>query len=329
MPDVKHLSRFYLEMVWNYRVRLEKTPVEIWMEVFKNNLHVVTFPYLCTLCCSCDSSVEDERAKKSDPLTAAEEQSILKLARISFVDINAPIVLPIIKLAGRFIKKTKTAQEALQCVSLLQDHNLRRDYLKRAAPFFYNRFVDVAETLSSKKKFMERYGYAPTEELALRSKFCINGKQYNAICAYSPIGVLAYRVFQGVIDIKAFQSFLENDVNNSVLPDMIGLLDYPTIPYPQGVRNAMHKAFDGNYLFAPPFSPDMKPVEQLFAEVSKELTLRTEDAILDPIGVISECFELFTVTGPKVDLATEHFALYRTNFNKWHDRYHGDKGDIC
>jgi hypothetical protein len=93
----------------------------------------------------------------------------------------------------------------------------------------------------------------------------INGKQYNAICANSPIGVLAYRVFQGVIDIKAFQSFLENDVNNLVLPDMIGLLDYPTIPYPQGVRNAMRKAFDGNYLFAPPFSPDMKAVEQLFA----------------------------------------------------------------
>jgi hypothetical protein len=72
----------------------------------------------------------------------------------------------------------------------------------------FSRIVDVDETLSTLKEFLQRYGYVPKGEVAVRTQFQINGKHYSSVCAYSAMGLIAYRVVEGSINFETFQAFL-------------------------------------------------------------------------------------------------------------------------
>ena len=89
--------------------------------------------------------------------------------------------------------------------------------MNNAAPFEAFRFLDIDETLSTYKEFFQKYGYAPAGEVALKTQFQINGRQYSSIAAYSAIGLIAYRVVEGCTNAEVFQSFLDNEVNDGML----------------------------------------------------------------------------------------------------------------
>ena len=100
---------------------------------------------------------------------------------------------------------------------------------------------------------------------------------------------------------------------------MVGLFGNAAIHHTPVVRNVMEDVFNGLYLFAAPCSPDLKPVERLFLRyrVKDLLRYREDDAVLDPLGVITKCFDLFRPGGPKSGMAVNYFRLYRDNHNMW------------
>ena len=151
----------------------------------------------------------------------------------------------------------------------------------------------------------------------MKTQFQINGRQYSSIAAYSAIGLIAYRVVEGCINAEVFQSFLDNEVNDGMLPGMIGLFDNAAIHHTVNVRGTMEEVFDGCYLFAAPYSPDLKPVERLFAEVKDILRLREDEAVLHPIATISEVFDLFRPGMLHSGMAHNHFRIYRENHDMW------------
>ena len=75
----------------------------------------------------------------------------------------------------------------------------------------------------------------------------------------------------------------------------------------------MEEVFEGQYLLAAPYSPDLKPVERLFAEVKDLLSYR----VLHPIQTISEIFELFRPGMPRSNMAENHFKIYTDNHDQW------------
>jgi transposase len=139
--------------------------------------------------------------------------------------------------------------------------------MENAGPFDMSRLVDIDETATTAKEFLERHGYSPIGEIAQRPQFAINGEAYSAIVAYSAIGVLCYRVVQGSINSDIFKAFIENEVANTITPNMVGLLYNAKMHHTQDVRDMIHHVFRGNYLFAAPYSPDLKPVGRLFSVV--------------------------------------------------------------
>lgn len=88
--------------------------------------------------------------------------------------------------------------------------------------------IDVDETLSTWKEILQRYGYAPEGEIAVRMQFQINGQHYSSICAYSAIGFLAYRVVQGFINARTSKSFLKEEESEVVLSIYLKLRSYST-----------------------------------------------------------------------------------------------------
>ena len=124
-------------------------------------------------------------------------------------------------------------------------------------------------------------------------------------CLHSPHTV----VVEGSIDSEIFKSFLTDEVADALVPGMVGLLDNAAINHTQEVRDVMENVFNGSYLFAVPYSPDLKPVERLFAEVKDLLRYREDDAVQNPIGVILEVSDFFRSGGPKSGMSENHFRL--------------------
>lgn len=83
------------------------------------------------------------------------------------------------------------------------------------------------------------------------------------------------------------------------------------------VKGTMDEVFDGYYLFAAPYSPDLKAVERLFAEVKDILRLREDEAVLKPIATISEVFDSFRPGMLHSGMAHDHFRIYRQNHEMW------------
>ena len=98
---------------------------------------------------------------------------------------------------------------------------------------------------------------------------------------------------------------------------MVGLFDNAAIHHTPVVRGIIENVFEGMYLYAAPYSPDLKPVERLFAEVKDLLRYREDEAVLNPIGVIFEVFDMFRPGGPKSAMGDNHFRLYRDNHYMW------------
>ena len=339
MPSGKHLTREQLEMIWHHRVILEKSVASIWLHVFQNDVNQVSERYLTHLCNACDSGLEvarfhGPRAKRSGgpqkliddvaegfllDIFRETKQVRLEIARKKFLEEYYGLVVggPSLRTIGRTLARNNFTRKVMQRVHYLRDPVKRAAYMENAAPFHYSLLVDIDETLCTWKEFLQRYGYAPAGEVAVRTQFRINGRHFSAVCAYSPIGLIAYRVVEGTIDSDIFQSFLLNEVAAVIVPGTVGLFDNAAIHHTQVVRGVMENVFDGMYLFAAPYSPDLKPVERLFAEVKDLLRYREDEAVLDPTGIISECFDLFRPGGPQAGMAMNHFRIYRDNHNMW------------
>lgn len=339
MPRGLHLSKTHLGLIWHHRVVLERSPAQIFSDIFQNDAGQVSFDYINRLCRACDSNLEvarfqGVRAQRSGgPHTIVDVVAegfflnifrremgvILIKARESFLTdyYGVEIGGPSIRTMGRILKKSNFSRKVMQRVHYLRCPIKRAEYMERAGPFHFSRFVDIDETLSTWKEFQQRYGFSMRGDVALRTQFRINGRHYSSVCAYAAIGLIAYRVVEGSINSEIFQSFLENEVAAALVPGMVGLFDNAAIHHTALVRASIENVFNGMYLYAAPYSPDLKPVERLFAVVKDLLRYREDEAVLNPIGIISEIFETFRPGCIKSQMAVNHFRLYRDNHNMW------------
>ena len=339
MPSGKHLTSAYLQQIWYGKVILQQDPITIFENIFRSDVSHISVKYLKSLCVRCENGdYDDQFLGQKLPRTGGPERVIDDFDEHTFVNIfidrpqttlkrareiicadhfNAIYGVPSIDSFARVLKRQKISRKVMERVHYLRCPIKRGIFMDTAGYYDGHRFLDIDETLTSYKEFFQRYGYAPKGDVALKTQFQINGRQYSSIAAYSSTGLIAYRVVENSINAEIFQSFLENEVAQSIFPGMIGLFDNAAIHHTPQVRGCMEEVFEGYYLFAAPYSPDLKPVERLFAEVKDLLRYREDEAVLHPIQTISEVFELFRPGMPKSGMAENHFKIYSDNHDLW------------
>lgn len=339
MPSGNHLTSAYLQQVWYGRVMLLQNYMTIFENIFRSDALLISVNYLKRLCALCDNGEYDEKflgvklPRTGGPelvvddfdvdafvnIFADRPQTTLKRAREVMCEEHYDAIydVPSIRSFGRVLKRRRISRKVMERVHYLRCPILRGIFMDTAGAFDGFRFLDIDETLSTYKEFFQKYGYAPKGEIALKTQFQIDGRQYSSIAAYSSIGLIAYRVVEGCINAEIFQSFLENEVAEGILPGMIGLFDNAAIHHTPHVRGCMEEVFEGYYLFVAPYSPDLKPVEKLFAEVKDLLRYREDEAVLHPIATISEIFELFRPGMLHSGMAENHFNIYTENHDQW------------
>ena len=101
-------------------------------------------------------------------------------------------------------------------------------------------------------------------------------------------GVIAPLVLDGPIDGESFRAYVEQFLAPALRPGQIVLMDNLTSHKVAGVREAI-EAVGARVLYLPRYSPDLNPIEQLFAKLKallRKAAARTVDALWAAVAEI-------------------------------------------
>ncbi len=100
-------------------------------------------------------------------------------------------------------------------------------------------------------------------------------------------------LLNGPINGERFLAYVEKVLVPSLRPGDIVIMDNLGSHKARAVRQAIRQA-GARLLFLPKYSPDLNPIEQLFAKLKHHLRAaqqRTADGVCDAIGLILETLE--------------------------------------
>jgi len=111
------------------------------------------------------------------------------------------------------------------------------------------------------------------------------------IAALTEDGLVAPGVFDGAINGDLFLAYVEQILVPTPKVGDIVIMDNLSSHKKAAVGRAIEDA-GATRLFLPPYSPDLNPIEQVFAKLKSLLrakALRTVDALWKALGSISDC----------------------------------------
>jgi transposase len=152
-------------------------------------------------------------------------------------------------------------------------------------------FVFLDET-GATTKMVRRYGWGPKGErlvdAAPHGHWCTT----TFVAGLRSTGLIAPLVLAGPMTGEAFRAYVEQILAPSLLPGDVVVMDNLPAHKAAGVAEAIAAA--GAYiLYLPPYSPDLNPIEQLFAKLKallRKAAARTRDALWDTIGRLLDAF---------------------------------------
>ncbi len=99
-------------------------------------------------------------------------------------------------------------------------------------------------------------------------------------------------VFEGPINGRSFLAYVEQALVPTLKPGDIVIMDNLGSHKGQAVRQAIRQA-GAKLFFLPPYSPDLNPIEQVFAKLKtllKKADERTSDGVQNRIGQLLDTF---------------------------------------
>jgi transposase len=105
-------------------------------------------------------------------------------------------------------------------------------------------------------------------------------------------GLIAPLVLDGPITGEAFRAHVEQMLVPSLSPGDVVVMDNLAAHKVAGVPDAIAAA-GASILYLPPYSPDLSPIEQLFAKLKallRKAAARTREALWDTIGHLLDAF---------------------------------------
>jgi transposase len=148
-----------------------------------------------------------------------------------------------------------------------------------------DRLVFLDET-STATNMARRYGRCPA---SLRLVAAVPHGHWHTTTFVAGLrlsGVTAPLVLDGPMTGAAFLAYVEQVLAPSLAPGEVVVMDNPAAHKVVGVREAIAAA-GASVLYLPPYSPDLNPIEQLFAKLKallRKAAARTKDHLWAAIG---------------------------------------------
>lgn len=137
------------------------------------------------------------------------------------------------------------------------------------------------------------YGRAP------RGQRCVSAAPHGHwhtttfVCALRSDALAAPCVLDGAIDGASFRAWVEQMLAPELKPGDIVVMDNLSSHKVTGVRAAIEAA-GASVRYLPPYSPDLNPIEQVFAKLKAQLRRaeqRSREALWNTIGALLDTFE--------------------------------------
>jgi transposase len=153
------------------------------------------------------------------------------------------------------------------------------------------RFVFLDETATA-TNMARRYGRCPSDQRLVAAVPHGHWQTTTFIAGLRQSGVIAPLVLNGPMNGPAFKAYVEQFLAPALSPGDVVVLDNLAAHKVDGVRQAI-TAVGASVLYLPPYSPDLNPIEQLFAKLKallRKVAARTKDALWAAIGSLLESF---------------------------------------
>jgi transposase len=148
-----------------------------------------------------------------------------------------------------------------------------------------SRFVFIDET-GTATNMARRYGRGPLGERLVAAVPHGHWRTTTFVAGLRQSGVIAPLVLDGPMTGRAFRAYVEQFLAPALAPGDVVVLDNLAAHKVAGVRQALAVA-GTSLLYLPPYSPDLNPIEQLFAKLKARLrkaAARTKDELWSTIG---------------------------------------------
>jgi transposase len=152
-------------------------------------------------------------------------------------------------------------------------------------------FVFIDET-SASTAMTRLSGWGPKGERLVDAAPAGHWKTTTFVAGLRQDGVIAPFVLDGAMTGAVFRAYVEQMLAPALLPGDVVVMDNLPAHKVAGVREAIAAA-GASVLYLPPYSPDLNPIEQMFAKLKALLraaATRTRDALWDAIGQLLDRF---------------------------------------
>jgi transposase len=152
-------------------------------------------------------------------------------------------------------------------------------------------FVFLDET-GTATNMARRYGRCPSDERLVAAVPHGHWLTTTFIAGLRQSGVIAPLVLDGPMTGPAFRAYIEQFLAPALSPGDVVVLDNLAAHKVDGVRQAIAAA-GAFVLYLPPYSPDLNPIEQLFAKLKallRKAAARTKEALWSTIGSVLGSF---------------------------------------
>jgi transposase len=138
-----------------------------------------------------------------------------------------------------------------------------------------------------------RYGRAKRGKRLVASVPHGHWKTTTFIGALRADGLTAPAVFDGAISGRSFLAYVQQVLVPALKPGDIVILDNLSSHKVAGVREAIQAA-GADLRYLPPYSPDLNPIEQMFAKLKallRKVAARSVEALWTTIGELIDTFQ--------------------------------------
>ena len=147
------------------------------------------------------------------------------------------------------------------------------------------RFVFLDET-GTATNLVRRYGRSPSGTRLVAAVPHGHWRTTTVVAGLRQSGIVAPLVLDGPMTGGAFCAYIEQFLAPALVPGDVVVLDNLAAHKVAGVRQAIAAA-GASILYLPPYSPDLNPIEQLFAKLKallRKAAARTKDELWSTIG---------------------------------------------
>jgi transposase len=170
---------------------------------------------------------------------------------------------------GRALRSIGWTKKTIRRVAKGRNADLRDLYLHNTADFRSYHYVFVDESGCDKRIGFRRTGWSPLGVTPVQVAQFQREQRYQILPAYTQDGVILARVFRGSTDGAVFEEFIEQLLplcGKWPEPKSVLVMDNASFHHTERIEQMCHDA-GVKLVYLPPYSPDLNPIEEFFAEL--------------------------------------------------------------